>query len=397
MAEANPNSNPGVLETLGEEIVRIVAPVSACMLLVVLLVTALSSSSGGGLASIATIAYSDDSSDSFWDKLKGALLSSLSFVVLITLLTFVIVLLFYLRCTRFLKSYMAFSSLVVLAFLGGEVFLLLISRFYVPIDVVTFSLLLFNFAVVGVLAVFLAKVPIMVNQGYLVIIGVLVAYWFTLLPEWTTWALLIAMSLYDLAAVLLPGGPLRLLVELAISRDEELPALVYEARPVEHLPGAGRRLWRERRDLASNSSSNSNNLEAGDPASQDTSLVIAEEGPSVSALTAPFLQQQLERHGEVELEGIGLSSSGAIKLGLGDFIFYSVLVGRAALYDFMTVYACYLAIMSGLGITLLLLAFYRKALPALPVSIALGIIFYLLTRASLEVFMVQCSTNLLMF
>ncbi|CAL9052571.1 unnamed protein product [Musa banksii] len=118
------------------------------------------------------------------------------------------------------------------------------------------------------------------------------------------------MSLYDLAAVLLPGGPLRLLVELAISRDEELPALVYEARPVEHLPGAGTRLWRERRDLASNSSSNSNILEAGDPASQDTSLVIAEEGPSVSALTAPFLQQQLERHGEVELEGIGLSSSG---------------------------------------------------------------------------------------
>ncbi|KAJ8513124.1 hypothetical protein OPV22_003558 [Ensete ventricosum] len=397
MAEANPNSNPAVLETLGEEMVRIVAPVSACMLLVVLLVTALSSSSGGGLASIATIAYSDDSSDSLWDKLKGALLSSVSFVVLITLLTFLLVLLFYLRCIRFLKSYMALSSLVVLAFLGGEVFLLLISRFYVPVDVVTFSLLLFNFAVVGVLAVFLAKVPIMVNQGYLVIIGVLVAYWFTLLPEWTTWALLIAMSLYDLAAVLLPGGPLRLLVELAISRDEELPALVYEARPVEHLPGAGRRLWRERRDLASNSSSNSNNLEAGDPASQDTSLVIAEEGPSVSALTAPFLQQQLERHGEVDLEGIGLSSSGAIKLGLGDFIFYSVLVGRAALYDFMTVYACYLAIMAGLGITLLLLAFYRKALPALPVSIALGIIFYLLTRASLEVFMVQCSTNLLMF
>ncbi|GMH28984.1 hypothetical protein Nepgr_030827 [Nepenthes gracilis] len=73
---------------------------------------------------------------------------------------------------------------------------------------------------------------IFVTQSYLVAIGMLIAYWFTLLPEWTTWVLLITMALYDLAAVLLPGGPLRLLVELAISRDEEISALVYEARPI---------------------------------------------------------------------------------------------------------------------------------------------------------------------
>ncbi|OWM63822.1 hypothetical protein CDL15_Pgr006084 [Punica granatum] len=70
--------------------------------------------------------------------------------------------------------------------------------------------------------------------------------------------------------------------------------------------------------------------------------------------------------------GIGLGSSDAIKLGLGDFIFYSVLVGRAAMYDFMTVYACYLAIVARLGVTLMLLTFYQNAFPALPISILLG-------------------------
>jgi len=86
-----------------------------------------------------------------------------------------------------------------------------------------------------------------------------------------------------------------------------------------------------------------------------------------------------------------------IKLGLGDFVFYSVLVGRAAMYDLMTVYACYLAIISGLGCTLILLSVCRQALPALPISIALGVLFYFLTRLLMEPFIVGTATNLMMF
>ncbi|KAF3612405.1 Presenilin-like protein, partial [Capsicum annuum] len=289
------NSKPkSVLDSLGEEIVRIITPVSICMLLVVILVTVLNNdtdSSNPSFTSIATVAYNESSSDSNWDKLK----------------------------------------------------------------------------VVGVLAVFMSKMAIVVTQGYLVVIGVLVAYWFTMLPEWTTWVLLVAMALYDLAAVLLPGGPLRLLVELAMSRDEDIPALVYEARPVidrESVPRGGfvqRRVWRERRetefgsdenlDSRSNLNSNVNSISEsrsvleGHPLygsdENERNAVDMEDGQvsrEDSELAAPLIQHRINvrmnlqegSNDDFALEGIGLGSSGAIKLGLGDFIFYSVLVARAA-------------------------------------------------------------------
>ncbi|GMH21920.1 hypothetical protein Nepgr_023763 [Nepenthes gracilis] len=244
-----------LIDILGEEIIRIIAPVSTCMFLVVLLVSILNSdssaSSSESITTIATIAYDENSSDSFWDKLEGALLNSLVFVAVVTVVTFILVFLFYIRCTKFLKYYMGFSAFIVLGFMGSEVALLLIEHFSIAIDCVTFLVVLFNFSVIGVLAVFMQKMAIFVTQSYLVAIGMLIAYWFTLLPEWTTWVLLIAMALYDLAAVLLPGGPLRLLVELAISRDEEIPALVYEARPINfdesgQRNSVGQRRWRER-------------------------------------------------------------------------------------------------------------------------------------------------------
>ena len=80
-------------------------------------------------------------------------------------------------------------------------------------------------------------------QLYLMWTGVVVAYIFTSIPEWTTWVMLVAMALYDLFAVLTPNGPLQMLVNLAIERDQDIPALVYEAREVRRR-GRGRRRHR---------------------------------------------------------------------------------------------------------------------------------------------------------
>jgi presenilin 1 len=56
---------------------------------------------------------------------------------------------------------MGFSAFVVLGFMGSEIALFLIEDFPIPIDCITFMVALFNFAIVGVLAVFMSKKAIL--------------------------------------------------------------------------------------------------------------------------------------------------------------------------------------------------------------------------------------------
>lgn len=382
-----------VLEWLGVEIIGVMSPVSICMFLVVLLVYSLSSPSTTAttIATAANLVYAENPSDTAAQKLEGAVLNAVVFIVFIALATFLLVLLYYYNCTAFLLHYTRFSTFFVLAAMGGSILLSLLQRFSLPLDAVTSFLLLFNFSVVGVLSVFASGgLPILLRQCYTVCLGIIVAAWFTKLPEWTTWTLLVALALYDLVAVLAPGGPLKLLVELASSRDEELPALVYEARPTvntrNHAAAVGFIVT-----TAGVSDSETSRIElqvvSRDNDNNNNENEINDEGER-----SPLVGRNEEEEGvrrEIGERGI--------KLGLGDFVFYSVLVGRASMYDLMTVYACYLAIISGLGCTLILLSVCRKALPALPISIALGVLFYFLTRLLMEPFIVGTATNLIMF
>ncbi|KAF5735199.1 hypothetical protein HS088_TW15G00699 [Tripterygium wilfordii] len=439
-----------IMDFIGQDLIGVMSPVSICMLLVVLLVYALTPSSPlpviSQIRTAANLVYLESATDTTAQKLEGALLNALVFVIFIAIATFILVLLYYYNCTNFLKNYMRFSVFFVLCTMGGSIFLSIIQHFSIPIDSVTCFILLFNFTILGVLSVFGGGIPIFLRQCYMVAIGIITAAWFTKLPEWTTWVLLVALALYDLVAVLAPGGPLKLLVELASTRDEELPALVYEARPT-----VSRNLGNQRTSLGllvggvSDSGSvelqavSQQNLDQHDvehrhnfsytsvevenlrneeversplvgssqgrhsssSASSEFSTVIGNrESEIVNEEMSPLVDMLRSENGREQqsrdMENSAIADRG-IKLGLGDFIFYSVLVGRAAMYDLMTVYACYLAIISGLGCTLILLSVCRRALPALPISIALGVLFYFLTRLLMEPFVVGTTTNLVMF
>lgn len=408
-----------ILETLGVDLISVISPVSICMFLVVLLISALSSSSSPSSSSApppvtaATLVYLESPSDSLSEKISGALLNAAVFVILIAAVTFLLLLLYYYNFTRFLKNYTRLSAFFVLSSMGGSILLSLLRALSLPLDAFSSLILLLNFSLVGVLSVFSDSVPIIIKQGYMISLAIIVAAWFTQLPEWTTWILLLALAVYDLMAVLCPGGPLRMLVEMASSRDEDLPALVYEARPtaVRSSPSPPAVLataittdveMQPVNSADAGSHSHSVMVDVGNNDEEARSLLAGSSSGSSSNPTNPSSSRRPIRNNEDSDDGSGvdfdmIDSTRGIRLGLGDFVFYSVLVGRAAMYDLMTVYACYLVIVSGLGCTLILLTVFQRALPALPISITLGVAFYFLTRLLMEPFVVGASTNLVMF
>lgn len=325
---------------------------------------------------------------------------------------------------------------------------------------------------------FFAPAPLLLKQSYLVVMSVVVAFVFTFIPQWTTWLLLVMMALYDIVAVLTPGGPLRMLLDVAEERDEDIPALIYEARPVqrgrrgggdeeeeydlrEHPSAHRRRRSQQRRirrqvgrdegvlattlEVQENephgsptisttpctSDSDSGSEEERDAGSRaaipQTSRSNSPESASDTPLilttttllnngTAAGVETDAGIGGSSEVEqperGYGNSNGpnndedssttgfhlpDAIRLGLGDFIFYSVLVGRAAMYDMFTVFSCFIAIIAGLGCTLLWLSVTHHALPALPISIALAVCFYFASRFVMEPVILPMNLRLVFF
>ncbi|GAB5363445.1 hypothetical protein AAMO2058_000883600 [Amorphochlora amoebiformis] len=69
------------------------------------------------------------------------------------------------------------------------------------------------------------------------------------------------------------------------------------------------------------------------------------------------------------------------RLGLGDFVFYGVLVARSMFLDSNTTLSCCLAVSMGLVLTIIITRSAKtlSAIPALPVSVVFGFVFYVLT------------------
>eukprot|EP00049_Salpingoeca_infusionum_P007417 m.120443 g.120443 ORF g.120443 m.120443 type:complete len:456 (+) comp13690_c0_seq1:60-1427(+) len=342
-----------------DSVLALIKPVSACMVVVIATIRSVSYFSVNDVTFAYTPFEPDDPNATSGQKLGGALLNTMIVIAIVIVMTFILLLLYKYRCYKVIHGWLLVSSLLLLFFFSYDFVSQVLVAYNKTLDWVTMAVLIWNFGTVGLVCIHW-KGPLLLQQLYLVAVSSLMALILIKnLPDWTTWILLGAIAIYDLFAVLSPCGPLKALVETAQERDEPLfPALIYSSTMA----------W-----IVTMADTDTPPSTAGQEVAMQDVEMQESRGPSRTRTTEVARQQPEEEE------------NSGVKLGLGDFIFYSVLVGKAATADeWTTILACYVGILVGLACTLLLLSIYQKALPALPISIAFGLVFYFVTAHSLD-------------
>ncbi|KAK3748726.1 hypothetical protein QZH41_015672, partial [Actinostola sp. cb2023] len=286
-------------------VLMLIIPVSTCMLVVVATISSVTYYTENNGTYLVYTPFHEENGISSAQKAGEAIANAFIVIGVVLVLTIILVVLYKFRCYCIISGWLVVSSLLLLFFFGYIYFQELLKVYNVPMDYFTLSIIIWNFGVVGMICIHW-KGPLLLQQAYLILVSALMALVFIkYLPDWTTWAILAAISLYGKSLLY---STMMWTIGMADRSPDNHPA----SQANSSIDGVGA------------------SAEENGPTTEDAQNAVRNLGNNEGA--PPNNDEEEEEKG--------------VKLGLGDFIFYSVLVGKASSYkDWNTTIACFVAIL----------------------------------------------------
>ena len=313
----------------------------------------ISSSHGPNAASLSQLT---------WESFKIALI----IIGVLALATCLLVLLVYFGCMKFLYVYLFITVLSVFSLLNLSILSIIVAQLNSAVDWITVVLYVYNILIVAIVSMFWLSPDLVKQMVTIYQCVIMILYVLKIAPEWIAWMLLPLLAIWDMIAVLLPFGPLYLLINLFQKRELQVPSMMI------YTTG----MWTSNRDRNSNAYAKVNEVFALRQWSILNLLF-----PSDSTLNDLHRSDDESRR----MRNTNASSdrppskkrpTRKSMLGLGDFIFYSILLAKTVFTSECNLFAIiivYLCIIMGMLATTIVLVILHRPLPALPFSLFIGL------------------------
>ncbi|CAG9536465.1 unnamed protein product [Cercopithifilaria johnstoni] len=253
------------------------------------------------------------------------------------------------------------------------------------------TIIVVTYGTVGILVFFTKKTPLYMHQFYVISNCSLVSvFYLRMFPTHTAWFVLVCIIVWDAFAVLAPIGPLRRINEKAHEySDQVLRFLMFTAEDTNDEPCEEIALHKCINELKQQKAKESHNKKpfVTKLNSEATHKCIRRRKTAcskndipveiVQKICAKFKITNDRRSDETNFTVYdALNDGSSVRLGMGDFVFYSLLVGKAAAtHSAMCVAGSIVGILVGLVITLTIFSSDETS-PALPVSITIALLLH---------------------
>ncbi|KAI6225533.1 hypothetical protein M3Y95_00707300 [Aphelenchoides besseyi] len=273
---------------------------------------------------------------------------------------------------RLIQCWLSLSSLVLMFCVSSTFFNRLTVRLFAVTNPFVVGFFTLIYGTVGCLAFFTNRLPLVFHQVYVVSNCSLVSlFYLQLLPNHTTWFLLACIVLWDIFAVLTPIGPLRQVMDKAQDYSEDVLRFLMFTTAEEEATQLVEEVEVEVEEKIKYDVVESDDCSTADEISETWDL----DGWSTPV-------EQIEETIELKVKKTTKTAHDALndssaRLGMGDFVFYSLLVGKAATSgSVVATLAAAIGVINGLIFTLTAWTDGDETLPALPVSIFFGMLLH---------------------